>query len=331
MRKTLRAALLLWLPLAACGSARPIPTLSRARTLETLRVHTDCASVSSNDSFSFCAALSDDLRALGAVVVQSDSQLDIVVTRSELSGVISYLEADVRTGRTLLEHVAYDGPNTCDMGGFVSIPDSIMPCFARALANRLAQSRAVAELTPRGAQVLDSETVRTSQAPRSDYDRAADSAQQAALLTSAANPPPARTRAMLAGKLAVLDLRNFSSDIGKQSAQYFTDVVRQETLRKAPQLDVMTRENLLVLLQASGKKLEECEGECEVDTGRRIGADLIVSGVIQKIGTHYKITLRLHETKEGRLLGSAIASGKSIDELDEHAAQAADELYAMPH
>ena len=138
----------------------------------------------------------------------------------------------------------------------------------------------------------------------------------------------ARTRAMLAGKLAVLDLRNFSSDIGKQSAQYFTDVVRQETLRKAPQLDVMTRENLLVLLQASGKKLEECEGECEVDTGRRIGADLIVSGVIQKIGTHYKITLRLHETKEGRLLGSAVASGSSLDELDEKTAPAADELFA---
>ena len=77
-----------------------------------------------------------------------------------------------------------------------------------------------------------------------------------------------------------------------------------------PGLDIMTRENLVVLLQSTGKKLEECEGECEVDTGRRIGADTIVSGEIQKVGTRYKLTLRLHDTHEGRLLASAIGSGK---------------------
>jgi TolB-like protein len=89
----------------------------------------------------------------------------------------------------------------------------------------------------------------------------------------------------------------------------------------------MTRENLMVLLASTGKKLEECEGECEVDTGRRIGADHIVSGEIQKVGTRYKMTLRLHDTHEGRLLSSSIGSGKSIDELDESAQKAAEELF----
>jgi hypothetical protein len=53
----------------------------------------------------------------------------------------------------------------------------------------------------------------------------------------------------------------FAKDLSQENVRYFTDVVRQESLRMAPRLDVMTRENLLVLLQATGKKLEECEGD----------------------------------------------------------------------
>lgn len=46
------------------------------------------------------------------------------------------------------------------------------------------------------------------------------------------------------------------------------------------------------------------------------------------MGTRFKISLRLHETKTGRLIGSAIASGASVDELDDRAGQAAGALYA---
>src|SRR5205085_11003071 len=143
--------------------------------------------------------------------------------------------------------------------------------------------------------------------------------------------PPERERRVLAlrGKLAVLDLKNFTKDLTRENAQYFSDVIRQASLRMEPGLDIMTRENLLVLLQSTGKRLEECEGECEVDTGRRIGADQIISGEIQKVGTKYKMTLRLHDTREGRLLASAIGSGKSIDELDESAQKAAEELFTL--
>src|SRR5258706_297381 len=142
-------------------------------------------------------------------------------------------------------------------------------------------------------------------------------------------PAEERRVLQLKGKLAVLDLKNFTKDLTRENAQYFSDVIRQASLKMEPGLDIMTRENLLVLLQSSGKKLEECEGECEVDTGRRIGADQIVSGEIQKVGTKYKLTLRLHDTHEGRLLASAIGSGKSIDELDESAQRAAEELFTV--
>jgi hypothetical protein len=97
-------------------------------------------------------------------------------------------------------------------------------------------------------------------------------------------------------------------------------------LKAAPRLSVMTRENLLVLLQASGKDLADCEGECEVDTGRRIGADAVVSGDVLKFGARYKLSLRLHETKGGRLLATSIASGSTLEELDAEVQTRAAEL-----
>lgn len=169
---------------------------------------------------------------------------------------------------------------------------------------------------------------------------------------AAADPPPARAQAAiepppaparsavepqpaapapapiaLKGKLAVLDLKNFSRELTRENALYFTAVVRGVTLEVEKGIDVITRENLLTLLQSTGRKLEDCEGECEVETGRRIGADLIVSGEIQKVGTRIKMTLRLHRTADGKLLGTAIASGHSVDELDEDAQRAAHALF----
>ena len=143
------------------------------------------------------------------------------------------------------------------------------------------------------------------------------------------SPPAAMGRPLLdRGKLAVLDFTNFAKDLSKEDVHYFADVVRGATLRAAPHMDVMTRENLLVLLQASGKDAAQCEGECEVDTGRRIGADAVISGEVLKVGSRYKISLKLHETHEGRLLSTGVASGKTIDELDEKLQAAATELLA---
>ena len=147
-----------------------------------------------------------------------------------------------------------------------------------------------------------------------------------AVPAAAQQAAPAPRKLQLKGKLAVLELRNFAKDLKRENAQYFTDVVRQTSLRVQPEVDVMTRENLLVLLESSGKKLDECEGECEVDTGRRIGADEVVSGEIQKLGSLYKMSLRLHDTREGKLLSSAIASGKSVEELDLSVQKAAEDL-----
>jgi|GEM_PF-4037899 len=61
-------------------------------------------------------------------------------------------------------------------------------------------------------------------------------------------------------------------------------------------------------------------------TGRRIGADVVVSGDLQKVGSQLKLSLRLHETQGGQLLAAEVDSGKNIDDLDTAASEAADRL-----
>jgi len=126
-------------------------------------------------------------------------------------------------------------------------------------------------------------------------------------------------------RVAVLefDASKAGSDIDRT---YFSDKVRGAVHKAAPQLLMMTRESTVQLLKAQGKKLENCEGECEVETGRMLGADYVISGRITKVGTRYLLTLRLHRTASGDLLETSEARGKSLDELVDSAGDAALEL-----
>ena len=134
-----------------------------------------------------------------------------------------------------------------------------------------------------------------------------------------------------ADRLAVLDFKSKLAANDQADATYFADVVRSAALRALPGVQVITRENLVVLLQSTGRRIEDCEGECEVDTGRRIGADYVISGDLLRIGTSYKLNLRLHETAGGELLNGAVASGKSVDELDANTSPAVKDLLAPLH
>ena len=125
---------------------------------------------------------------------------------------------------------------------------------------------------------------------------------------------------LAAQHLAVLELKNkLPPKIAAQfPADYLTDQLREAALHAVDpaKLQIISRENLLVLLKSSGKSLEECEGECEVDTGRRIGADFIISGELLQFGTSVKCSLRLHDTQSGSLLAAVTPGGKTPDELE---------------
>jgi hypothetical protein len=130
--------------------------------------------------------------------------------------------------------------------------------------------------------------------------------------------------------LAVLELRSKldASERPSFDAAFFTDRLRGEVLDSGAGVTVMTRENLLSLLSAQGKQLADCEGGCEVETGRLLGADFVVSGELLKLGATYKLSLRLHDTRAGTLLGTATASGTSAETLDAEVGAAVRKLSA---
>lgn len=136
------------------------------------------------------------------------------------------------------------------------------------------------------------------------------------------------TRTTAARLVAVLEFRSKLAGAERSAvdADYLANAVRAAVLKTLSGARVLTRENMLVLLQAAGKKLEECEGECEVETGRRLGADLVVSGDLLRFGSSYKLDLRLHDTRSGELLAGAAASGETVDKLDHAVAPAVREL-----
>src|SRR5207237_5873970 len=133
---------------------------------------------------------------------------------------------------------------------------------------------------------------------------------------------------LAAQTVAVLEFRDKVPAEQRIDAAYLSDQVRSQVKKTLPDVKVITRENMLVLLQASGKDLANCEGECEVETGRRIGADLVVSGEILRVGESLKASLRLHETRSGMLVAAATAAGSTAEELDSRLASAVRQLVA---
>jgi hypothetical protein len=107
---------------------------------------------------------------------------------------------------------------------------------------------------------------------------------------------------------------------------YLSDRVRGAVLRALPGARLMTRDNIEVIAKAAGVDLASCDGECVVETGRKLGADLLVSGELVRLGEQLRLSLRLHDVKEGRLLSLAQAGGKSPEELDRDLDRALPEL-----
>ena len=133
---------------------------------------------------------------------------------------------------------------------------------------------------------------------------------------AAAKPAHGEPALLTSGKLAVLEFDDQLRGADRHTDRtYFSDAARAAAKRVAPGLFVMTRESVLTLLKANGKKLEDCVGNCEVETGRLLGADYVVSGRLTKMGKRFLLTLRLHATQSGELLNTGRAQGKTLEEL----------------
>ena len=64
--------------------------------------------------------------------------------------------------------------------------------------------------------------------------------------------------------------------------------------------DLITKENILTLLPPD-QNLEECIDKCEIETGRLVGANKVISGWVVKSKGLYQLTVKLHDTRTGVL------------------------------
>ena len=117
-------------------------------------------------------------------------------------------------------------------------------------------------------------------------------------------------------RLAVLEIRGVGFE--SNELRLYTDLVRSgivESIDKrtidGQKLLVVSKENMVDMLKSMGKGVEDCQGECEVELARNMGADYVVSGEIVKIEQLNILTLRIHETTRGVFL-----SGVDIKEED---------------
>jgi len=130
-------------------------------------------------------------------------------------------------------------------------------------------------------------------------------------------------------KLAVLELRN-SAGITPDESAYLTDRVRDSAARLLPvgSCLVMSRESMAALLP-EGADLSDCSaGDCEVEVGRRVGADYIVTGEILLFDGALRLNLKAHHCGSGALLGGESVAGAKLTQLESGLARSANRLLA---
>lgn len=116
-------------------------------------------------------------------------------------------------------------------------------------------------------------------------------------------------------RIAVLTLQN-SAQLSASEIGYVTDRVRAALLRlPTSQFVVLTRENILALLPP-GTDLADCEADCEVSTGRLLGADLIITGEVLRFGSGLRVVLRAHDVASAKWVASTTASGTRVETLE---------------
>ncbi|MBS2022749.1 MAG: hypothetical protein JST92_10085, partial [Deltaproteobacteria bacterium] len=145
----------------------------------------------------------------------------------------------------------------------------------------------------------------------------------AALPARAAEPQKAAAEAQKpadAPQQPMIAVLNFNTKLqGADKAEmdivYLAAAVRRQVLRQVHDVNMMSPESMQTLVEAAGKSLAECEGQCEVQTGRLVNADLVVSGDLLKFGSSYTLALRMHDTHSAKQIGAAETRGKDADEL----------------
>ncbi len=118
-----------------------------------------------------------------------------------------------------------------------------------------------------------------------------------------------------APRIAVLELKG---TLSRGQLAVLSDKIRSGVLAglQGKNFVVMSRENMAMLIKDMGLDCESVEGECEVETGRNIGAAYVVSGSVEDVGRGLMlVSLKVHDTTTGALKAAGDVRGTEVIEL----------------
>ena len=125
------------------------------------------------------------------------------------------------------------------------------------------------------------------------------------------------TLASATERLAVLELSGEAAPVAVM--QQLSDKLRAgalEAIRTADsELEIMTRESMAAILGDMGLDTACVEGQCEVETARNLRAAYVVSGNLIQLEGEYILTVKLHESASGSLLGADETESASLRDL----------------
>lgn len=138
-------------------------------------------------------------------------------------------------------------------------------------------------------------------------------------------PEPTTKAPAVRQRLAVLELTDLS---GAQAtgATWLGETIRTRAARRmGDKWLLITRENILAMLPP-GVDLASCEGDCEVETGRNIGAHALMTGTLSKVEGTWRVNLHLYDTATGAVLRSQQISAARLGDLEGQLERAVDDL-----
>lgn len=116
--------------------------------------------------------------------------------------------------------------------------------------------------------------------------------------------------------------------VNQDASQDLTQQVRDAATNMIDpaKFEVMTRENILVMLPPGKKDLSECEGQCEVETARNLGSRWHVVGDVKKVGSALVLSIRLYDVLAGTSMSGERIEGAHVDVLVRKVAASAQRL-----
>ena len=110
-------------------------------------------------------------------------------------------------------------------------------------------------------------------------------------------------------RLAVLELRDYAK-LSRFELKSMTSLLRGSAARDS-RYHVITQENITELLP-NNIQLEECVGQCEVETGRRVGAALVMTGEIGRIDGDFTLILKLFSSQRADLIAQSDLTASDV-------------------